>query len=412
MCVKPITAIQFRANPGAKWSTKIVPWITDNLSDSDHIAMAAKMREDKKREFPEGEVRDVVFGCGQCHECRLRKSREWANRCVLEMDQYNPEDGVVKNWFVTLTYDPRFTDDLRSWKNPDILSLHDPNGHARYLQDLKYQGYRRIGEPIEDVKPVKDHLQMFNNAIRKKWDEKYHHQGVRFYACGEYGDESARPHYHEILFNLPIDPDRLKLRFTNQFGDNYFTCDDLSASWGKGHILLSEANWTNAAYVARYIMKKLTGDLGEEAYTKVGLKPPFTRMSRRPGIGGEFYKGPEDYFLIDDLDLQIDPDTGEVLCDPDRALSVMPVHDKIYLPSVNKGQDPTCRPPKYFDKMFQRDFPESFKVIQDKRKEILERYQRQAKVQYPISDRELFSLKAEKWEKDKKGFHRKFIQEI
>lgn len=412
MCVKPMTAIQFKAWPGSKWATRIVPWTGNNLSDSEHIALANQMRQDTKLHFPEAEIRDVVFGCGQCHECRLRRSREWANRCVLEMDQFKPEDGIVKNWFVTMTYDPKFEGELRSWKNPDILSLHDPNGEARRSHELQLAGFRDSSQPVEDVKPVKDHLQKFNNALRKKWDERYHHQGIRFYACGEYGDKTARPHYHQILFNLPIDPDDLKYRFSNELGDKYYSVESLSDTWGKGFILVSEANWTNAAYVARYIMKKLTGDLGEEAYTKTGIKPPFTRMSRRPGIGGAFYQGPSDYFIIDDLEMQIDPNTGELLCDPDLALSVMPIQDKIYLPGSGDSYDATAQPPKYFDRLFQRDFPESFKVIQAKRKEILERYQRQAKVQYPISDRELFSLRTDAWENQKIGFHRKFLKEL
>ena len=35
--------------------------------------------------------------CGQCFECRLERSRQWATRCMLE-SQYHDQ-----NWFLTLT---------------------------------------------------------------------------------------------------------------------------------------------------------------------------------------------------------------------------------------------------------------------------------------------------------------------
>ena len=39
------------------------------------------------------------------------------------------------------------------------------------------------------------HFQDFMKRLRKS------HSGVRFYMCGEYGEDFSRPHYHALLFN-------------------------------------------------------------------------------------------------------------------------------------------------------------------------------------------------------------------
>lgn len=416
MCVRPMTALHTFHE--GKWHAKFLPWVK-NVSDSPAFAEAESLRA---RGF---EAKASIIACGQCHECRLQRSRQWANRCVLEMDSFPPIDGINRNWFVTFTYADDHLQDLRSESvdGTDTLTLHNPSRPITFIEycekhpELDRKTLRLLYDRAADLGALekiqsKDHLQMVNNALRKKWNEKYNHQGIRFYACGEYGDEFQRPHYHEILFNLPIEPSKLKYLFTNKFGDKFYNVQDLSDSWNnKGFVVVSEANWTNCAYVARYIMKKLNGDLGEAEYDRQGRKPPFTRMSRRPGIGGNFYKGPKDYFFIDGWKVDVDPETGECMIDPDESLAQQPIHDRIYIPSgasVAEGVQPSFRPPRYFDKLFQRDWPQSYDVIRSHRQEIIEKYQAQCKVEYPISDADLFKNRTEDWEKKKTGFYREF----
>lgn len=386
MCVKPHAALFTESfQPGRKWDIEFIDRAyQDEIGSFMDRLVASSLSNGVKAKWS-------MIPCGQCHECRLQRSREWANRCVMEMDAFKPVDGINRNWFVTMTYSPDHVDELRSTVDGCTLSLHQPESG-------------------------KDHLQKFNNAVRKKWDEKYGHQGIRFYACGEYGDESGRPHYHEILFNLPIDPSLLKVHFTNDFGDKYYVCDELFRSWGsKGHVLLSEANWTNCAYVARYIMKKLNGDLGVDKYDKFGIKAPFTRQSRMPGIGASFYKNVCDYFDTSALQYFVDPENGELISDDlDDVLSsgACDVTDKLYLPGANDKLSPICKPPRYFDRLFERQYPKSYEYIKQHRDEVLRKAQAQAKVQYPISDRELFSLREDAWYKQQIGNHRDFIKNL
>lgn len=127
---------------------------------------------------------------------------------------------------------------------------------------------------------VKRDFQLFMKRLRKARDEK-----VRFYACGEYGEKSGRPHYHALIFGTGF-PD-MRLRRKSRSGEmEYFDSGELRSLWPAGNNIIGAVTFESAAYVARYIMKKITGDLAEEHYQ--GREPEFTLMSRRPGIGADW----------------------------------------------------------------------------------------------------------------------------
>lgn len=111
--------------------------------------------------------------------------------------------------------------------------------------------------------------------------------------CGEYGEKFGRPHYHAIIFGFDFN-DKLLWKKSGQH--NLYTSKTLTALWGKGYTSIAEVNFETAAYVARYIMKKITGDekkinerYGEKINTETGeivrQIPEFNRMSLREGIG-------------------------------------------------------------------------------------------------------------------------------
>lgn len=135
-------------------------------------------------------------------------------------------------------------------------------------------------------------------------------KGVRFYMCGEYGEELDRPHFHACLFGVDFSVDR-KI-WSNKSGYKLYRSPQLEVLWPFGHSTIAELNFETAAYTARYVMKKMTGDLAEDHYKKVDpdtgevywLEPEFNRMSLKPGIGGLFldtYMGdiyPHDYVVV------------------------------------------------------------------------------------------------------------------
>jgi len=118
--------------------------------------------------------------------------------------------------------------------------------------------------------------------------------GIRFYMCGEYGEQFGRPHFHAIMFNYDLDDKKL---WRIERDNPLYTSEILTGLWGKGHTSIGSVTFQSAAYVARYIMKKVTGDAADDHYTFIDegtgevieRKPEFTNMSRKPGIGADWF---------------------------------------------------------------------------------------------------------------------------
>lgn len=137
----------------------------------------------------------------------------------------------------------------------------------------------------------KHHYQKFMKRLRKKYAGK----NIRYYHCGEYGDQTKRPHYHACIFNLDFS-DRTQYTIAN--GVSCDTSEILTDIWGHGFVTVGDLTFESAAYVARYIMKKVNGAMAEEHYERVSfetgevyqIQPEYTTMSRRPGIGSDWYE--------------------------------------------------------------------------------------------------------------------------
>lgn len=104
---------------------------------------------------------------------------------------------------------------------------------------------------------------------------------ARFFCSGEYGDENGRPHFHAVLFGVRFeDGDYLG---KSPAGFKLYASDELSALWRLGHCSFGSVTFESAAYVARYVVKKVTGEAAVAHYG--ARRPEFAEMSRRPGIG-------------------------------------------------------------------------------------------------------------------------------
>lgn len=191
----------------------------------------------------------VTVSCGQCWGCRLERSRQWAVRCIHEASTHE------RNTFLTLTY----TDEHL----PEGGTL-DLEAFPKFVRSWRKKIYR--AEKAKGRKAVKP---------------------LRYFHCGEYGEEYGRPHYHAIIFGQSFDKDKKFFKRTDN-GDDLYTSEELSALWTHGHALLGEVTFESAAYVARYIMKKQSGDGSKGYYGE--RKPPYVTMSRNPGIGRKWYE--------------------------------------------------------------------------------------------------------------------------
>lgn len=235
----------------------------------------------------------VTIPCGRCIGCRLDHAKGWAIRCVHEAQLHK------ENCFITLTYDQE----------------HLPGTGTLVLE----------------------HFQKFMKRLRKR----FKHQKIRFYHAGEYGTEFGRPHYHAILFGLDFHDKKLWKKVNDI---PLFTSEILKNIWGKGFTSVGTVTFESAAYVARYIMKKVTGDKAKEHYERVDietgeiidLRPEYTTMSRGKGIAHawwEKYKAdvfPDDFVVIKGVQM---------------------------------------KPPKYYEKMYEHENPEGLESIKLRRKE-------------------------------------------
>lgn len=194
----------------------------------------------------------ILIPCGRCIGCRLERSRQWAVRCVHE-SRFHDE-----NYFLTFTFnDEHLPEDnsIRTW----------------HLQEF----WKRVREDF-----------------RFKASECYDFKNIRFkyYAAGEYGEQYGRVHYHAATFGLPL-PDK---KFFKKSGDfSLYTSEWLSTMWPWGHVYAGDLTFESAAYVARYITKKVLGEDAEEHYKKLGIEPERAWMSK--GLGKQWL----DAFLLE-----------------------------------------------------------------------------------------------------------------
>lgn len=118
---------------------------------------------------------------------------------------------------------------------------------------------------------------------------------VRYFYCGEYGEQMSRPHYHAVLFNwFPADAVACGSR-----GDHrVYRSATLAELWSGGWHEVGDVTFDSAAYVARYVTKKVRGAAAGEHYAAVDPESgevfararEFAQMSRRPGIGQGWFQ--------------------------------------------------------------------------------------------------------------------------
>lgn len=168
----------------------------------------------------------------------------------------------------------------------------------------------------EDYGLHKEHFQLFMKRLRMHFyrtypptREKPEGHLLRFYACGEYGENTRRPHYHAVVFNCAF-PDQVLFKGNADPGRNIYTSKTLEDIWGMGYVTCSHVTYANAAYVASYVRKKMTDAKHYERVNPITgelfkVEPEFSLMSRRPGLGRAFIERnlndvyPDDFLIVD-----------------------------------------------------------------------------------------------------------------
>jgi len=126
--------------------------------------------------------------------------------------------------------------------------------------------------------------------LRKKYGK-----GIRYYHCGEYGEQFNRPHYHACIFGFSF-PDKVPWKEVNSY--QLYTSEELQKLWPFGHSTIGNFDFQTAAYCARYTIKKVYGKNASNHYQRIDpitgevhpIQPEYSTMSRRPGIGASWLK--------------------------------------------------------------------------------------------------------------------------
>lgn len=283
----------------------------------------------------------VCRPCGICIDCRLDYSRQWAIRCKHEASLHE------KNCVVTLTYSdeniPKGWWDKSDEKKPKWVEAPgtiDPDAGPAWMKRLRAK------------------IQYEREQLHKPWNPK---DAIKTYGCAEYGcndpkcgrpwcGHNMRPHYHIILFNYDF-PDK-KVTQTTQ-GRNYYTSQILEQTWGLGGCQIMDMNFETAAYVSRYVTKKLSGPNWEKYESErikrgkqkhaygAKLKEQSICIAQQTGIASEWWKINKEKIHSNDL---------------------------MYV----NGQK--IKPVKYYDHKYEIEKPNEYEKIKQKRKKEIQKY--------------------------------------
>ncbi len=202
----------------------------------------------------------IDLPCGQCIGCRIERSRQWALRCVHESSLFK------NNCFITLTFNDENLNKLGTLVKSDFQKF-----------------MKRLRKKFKGVECVQ------NGDTAKKGFP------IRYFHCGEYGSELQRPHHHACIFNFDF---KDKLLWSIRDGVRLYRSEKLERLWPYGFCTVGDVNFQSAAYVARYITKKINGDMARLHYSRIDkitgemfeIEPEYITMSRRPGIGKKWFE--------------------------------------------------------------------------------------------------------------------------
>lgn len=323
-CTRPIiryeTYERYKNQQGGYSNKAVFKWTPEKRSFSEYKKTADKMLIEKNYKKYD------IIPCGKCMGCFLEKARDKAVQ--LSLEKMNPEYKENECWFITLTYDDAY---LPIHSYVDALSGEVFNGASTELKDLQ-------------------------NWIKKLRDNNPN-KNIRYMAAREYGSTTLRPHYHIIIFGLPLDRELFVKIGNNANGDALWTTPELDnmtspICWsvrrplgdrkGKiyraGNVTIGEVTFQSISYVARYTIKKANKDYDNSWwYNSQGLD--IEGISQSQDLGKWYYD-----------------------------IHKHEIYEKDMVPVLGKNGN-FSRPPRSFDRMYKKEFPKEFTKVIEKRKE-------------------------------------------
>lgn len=173
----------------------------------------------------------ITVPCGKCGACITNKRNDWCTRLQLE-SKY--QDSA---YFITLTYSDE---------------------HLNYADVPNLDGEIESTIPTLLKKDVQDFMKRLRRGLPKG-------KKIRYFAVGEYGTKTWRPHYHLLIFGMPFTDVRLKKYLLDK--------------WNKGRIDIGTVTPASIRYCTNYLIQK-------NSFKTEIIEPPFALMSK--GLGSQY----------------------------------------------------------------------------------------------------------------------------
>lgn len=190
--------------------------------------------------FYRKDMPDTPLPCGRCPHCQARRTSNWSYRLMQEAKD-------SPSLFLTLTYDFAFFNDFEN----------QPMDVCNRYGIITKNGFLTLR---------KNAIPLFMKRLRKLVNRP-----LKYYAVGEYGGKTKRPHYHLLLFGLP-------------FTDTNFNLIERAWSFeGKslGNIHFGDVNGASVGYTLKYMCKPF-----ERLHARDDREPQFALMSK--GLGKNY----------------------------------------------------------------------------------------------------------------------------
>jgi len=249
-----------------------------------------------KSRFLRENFKRLLLPCSRCVGCRLEYGRQWALRGTHERKFHK------RSCFVTLTYADKHLPKNKSLRKAD---------YQKFLKRLRFAGYK-----------------------------------FSYMFAGEYGERTARPHYHAIFFGEDFKRNSKYAPLKQRQGLQLWNSPALDKAWGKGHVVVGDCSTASIQYVASYITKKVNGKKRKDHYGD--RTPEFMQVSLKNPIGKKWFEKhwpdvfPSDFIILD----------GKKV-----------------------------RPPRYYKKLLEKKDPKMFEQVQKTRQSFLEKQKEKTKEQ-------------------------------
>jgi len=179
----------------------------------------------------------ITVPCGSCMPCKVNTAQDWRFRIDSEFKI------AESAHFLTFTY------------ADDTITRNDL-GHGVLIKKDMQDFFKRLRKSTDTLEKSILAGIGFNEEMR--------FPKIRYYAVGEYGETTSRPHYHAIVFNVPLE-----------------VLKNLRNIWNNGHVYIGTVTAASILYCTKYITKIDTRNMKE-----LELTDPFHIMSK--GLGANY----------------------------------------------------------------------------------------------------------------------------